>query len=416
MLLTKEIIPSNTYKVRSNQGRIKRKFDPEYLQKIADTSNQMLAAGLKIPAPFDHHKDARPRTEQQEKEWIALNESKSSFENAGYWQHFWVAPNSKGVPSLYGKLDAVGDISDSKSPAFKVKNSNQEVSVSIADNFEDGLERTWTDGLLHVAVVHHAVVPGQEPFMEGVTVVNMSMVEESEPGSGSESVVEELKVALRKLNVNLTGSTNAASFLKDLLIAVNQIPDKGHEGIEPVPIYMSIGDTDMAMSKEQAESIVATKAVNPATKQPFTMEDLGFKPAPAKESLELQASLAEKDKTISGLMQLTAALKNKFINDAKQVMQQRISALVNAKVIPKEYADAHLVPNVEFQMSILDGQIQPHPLEITLSALETAIPQKKSEGSFPKDGVVQHFELPDAELSDDAMDAALKAMEADGLL
>lgn len=415
MLLTKEIIPANTYKVRSNQGRIRRKFDPEYLSKIASTSNQMLAAGLKIPAPFDHHKDARPRTEEQEKEWIAVNEAKSSFENAGYWKKFWVAPNSKGVPSLYGELDAVGDISDTKSPAYKVKNSNQEVSVSIADNFEDGLERTWTDGLLHVAVVHHAVVPGQEPFMEGVTVVNMSMVEESEPGSGSESVIEELKVALRKLSVNLPGSTNTATFLRDLLIAVSQIPDKSHEGIEPVPIYMSIGDTDMPMTKEQAESIVATKAVNPATKQPFTMEDLGFKVA-STAPLELQASLAEKDKTINGLMQLTSAFKNKIINDAKQVMQQRISALVNAKVIPKEYADTHLVPNVEFQMSVLDGQIQAHPLEITLSALETALPAKKSEGRFPPDGVVQNFDLPDAELSDDAMEAALKAMEADGLL
>ena len=409
MLVTKEIIPANTYKVRSNKGRILREFTPEYLKKIADTSNNMLAAGLKIPAPFDHNKEAKPQTEEE----IAINKTKSSFANAGYWKNFWIATNSKGKPALYGQLDAAGDISDKESPAYKVMNTNQEVSVSINENFEDGLGRTWSDGLVHVAVVNHAVVPDQEPFMQdGVTVVNMSMA----AGSDSESVVEELKAVLRKLKINLPGSTTAETFMRDLLIAANQLPDASNDQIEPVPIYMSIGDNDMALSEAQAKALVDTKAVNPVTSKPFTMEDLGFKPVVPKDNTEILASLAEKDKIIDGLKHLTHAFRNKFITDSKNAIQQRISALINAGVINKDYAEANLIPKVEFQMSITDGQIQSHPLEVTLSALEAiAKPPKHTPGGFPDNAVIEDNLTPSEDLSEDDITKALDAMEKDGL-
>ena len=229
----------------------------------------MLQSGLRIPAPFDHNKNARPRTEQQEKD-ISINKPESAFNNAGYWKNFWVAPNNKGIPTLFGQLDAVGDPEDPKSPAFKVSKANEEVSVSITDNFEDGLGRTWTDGILHVAFVNYAVVPDQ-PGIDNSSIVNMSMIEE---GSGNESLIEELKTVLKKVKINLPSSTTMETFLRDLLVAANQIPDSANDSLEPVPIYMSIGDNDMALTEAQAKTLVDTKAVNPATSKPFTMEDL----------------------------------------------------------------------------------------------------------------------------------------------
>lgn len=419
MLLTKEIIPVNKYKVRTNQGRLLKDFTTEYLTKVAETSNRMLAAGLKIPAPFDHHKEAKPRTQQEQEDFdkVSINAPKTSYNNAGYWQKFWVAPNNKGVLALYGQLDAPGDITDTNSPAYKVNNTNGEVSVSIAENFEDGLSRTWTDGLLHVAVVSHAVVPDQEPFLkDGVSIVNMSMIE---PGSTSEGIVEELKAVLRNVKINLPGSTTAETFLRDLLVAASQIGTSTTDNIEPVPIYMSIGDNDMALTEAQAKAITDAKTVNPGTTKPFTMEELGFKPVVpvATGSQELLASLAEKDKTIAGLSQLAGAFKNKFLNDTKQTIQQRIGALIAAGVVTKEWAEATLVPKVEFQMSIVDGQIQDHPLEITLSSIEAIAPKSATPtGNFPPNGVIQDYTLQTEDLSDAAMDAAMEALGKDGLL
>ena len=426
MLVTKKIIPQNTYKVRTNHGRMSRAFDEEYLNKIAATSNRMLAAGLRIPAPFDHHKEAKPRTKEQEDEFlrISINDPKSAYHNAGYWKRFWVAPDEKGKTTLYGQLDAAGDISDANSPAYKVTKTNDEVSVSITDAFEDGLGRSWTDGLLHVAIVHHAVVPDQSPFEDGTTVVNMSMVEETDdksPEAGG-SLVEEIKAALKRVKINLPGSTTAATFMRDLLVATLQLPESSADDLQPVPIYMSIGDNDMKMTQAQAEALVATKATNPATNKPFAMEDFGFTPGTQVNTTELstlKAAVAEKDQELQGMKGILSAFKAKFVADTQAAIQQRISALIRTGVVTKEYADANLVPKVEFQMSLLaGGTIADHPLTMVLSTLEAMPPIHKptSQGAFP--GVVEPSGWDDAgaDLDDDAMEKALASLQKDGFL
>lgn len=389
-------------------------FDDTYLHKVATVSNKMLEAGLRIPAPFDHNKNAKPRTEQQEKD-ISINSPESSFNNAGYWRNFWVAPNEKGVPTLFGQLDAVGDPTDPKTPAYKVSNANEEVSVSITDNFEDGLGRTWTDGILHVAFVHHAVVPDQPPIDKS-TIVNMSMIEE---GSNNESLIEELKTVLRKVKINLPSSTNISTFLRDLLVAANQVPDSANDTLEPVPVYMSIGDNDMALTEAQAKALVSSNTPNPATGKPFTMEDLGFKPKPpASDNTELLASIADKDAKINTLTSLANAFRQKVIDDTKAMVQKRISSLIAAGAVTKEYAEANLTPKVEFQMSIVDGKIADHPLEMVLSVLEANKPAHTSTpSSFPVDGVVQpNHDQANIDLSDDDMDKALASLQKDGYL
>lgn len=414
MLITKEIIPKNQYNVRTNKGRMQKLFNEEYLTKVASVSNQMIAAGLKVPAPFDHNKAALPMTDEQIQ--IAINKPESSFNNAGYWKSFWVAPNSKGIPALYGQLDAAGDISDTTSPAYKVSNTNDEVSVSITDSFEDGLGRTWTDGIMHVAIVNYAVVPDQSPFDKS-TIVNMSMIEDSdEPGSGDESIVEELKTVLRKCKINLPSRTNASTFMHDLLVAANQLPDGASDSFEPVPIYMSIGDNDMALTEAQANALVGTKAINPATSKPFTMLDLGFAPK-TPDTTDMSAIVAEKEKTISSLQQVIGAFKNKFVTDTQASIQKRISALVATGIVTKEWADANLNNKVEFQMSIVSGGIENHPLEVTLSALET-LPAKKqsSNTSFPSDAAVQINDEPSDDLSEADMEKALASLAADGFI
>lgn len=423
MLVTKKIIPQNTYRVQTNKGRMSKRFDEGYLNKVAQTSNAMLDAGLRIPAPFDHHKEAKPRTKEQEDQFIAVNKPASAYHNAGYWKRFWVAPDEKGKPTLFGQLDAAGDISDANSPAYKVTKTNDEVSVSITDNFEDGLGRTWTDGLLHVAIVHHAVVPDQSPFEDSTTVVNMSMVEDTDdvsPTTGG-SVIEELKTALRRVKINLPGSTTPATFLRDLLVATLQLPETSSEDLQPVPIYMSIGDNDMKFTQKQAQAFVDGKAVNPETNKPYTMEDFGFTTATQVNTTELsalKAVVAEKDEKINSLAALLGAFKAKFVADTQASIQQRISSLVRNGVVTKEYADANLTPKIEFQMSVAGGSIADHPLTMVLSTLE-ALPvahKPTQRSAFP--GVIEPNDALDngVDLTDEEMDKALKSLESDGFL
>lgn len=416
MKLIKEILPVGTYKVRTKDGqRILQTFTEDRLNNISNTSNNMLTSGLRIPAPFDHKEEARPQTE------IEMDKAASSFQNAGYWKRFWVAPNKKGVPTLHGEIDAPGDESDKDSPAYKVKNTNEEVSVALASNFEDGLGRSWTDGLLHVAVVNHAVVPDQAPF----TVVNMSMLE---PGSSDESIIEEIKSTLPKVGVSLPVSTNASTFLRDLLVALTQVKENNNyqDPIEPVPVYMSTGaDVDMKMTKEAAQALVDAKIVNPDTSKPYTMAELGFQEQPPAQTpngsdhKELLASLQKSEDERNKAMAIVAALKNKIVDDTKATIQKRITALVKAGIISKDEAEASFNPKVEFQMSVMDGKIQDHPLETTLSALEAVAARngkKPAPTDFPVEGVVELNTDPTHELSDDEMNKALEALAADGLL
>lgn len=412
-VLQKEIIPENTYKVRTNNGRLVKTFDEAYLRKVAETSNKMIENGLRIPAPFDHHKEAKPRTETE----IAENKVVSSYKNAGYWRKFWVAPNPKNSkPTLFGELEV-----DDKD-AEDIKKKNEEVSVSISSNFEDGLARVWNDGLMHVALVNHAVVPGQDPFKDApdnVTVVNMSMID---PGSNDESLIEELKSVLTKVKVTLPSSTNSSTFLRDLLVALSQVPTGSQDQIEPVPIYMSsTGDNDMPLSEDQAKALVGAKTVNPATNKPFTMEDLGFKvkqevPQGTTDDTIL-ASLKEKDKKIDQLVSIVSAFKNKFTEDATKMLQQRANALVTAGIVTKEWVKEHIEPKLEFQMSIADGKIQDHPLDIMLSALETKMPTKAASG-LPSGSTIEELDLPDGvgDMDDSEINKALDELESAGLL
>jgi len=426
-LLTKEILPvRDDYKVRRGSERVHKAFDEAYIRKIASQSNKMIGAGLVIPAPFDHVKEAVPRTRQE----IAVNKAASSFNNAGEWKSFWVAPNEKGVPALYGQVDAPGSENDKDSPYYKLKNTCKEVSVSLADNYEDGLGRTWTDGLLHVAVVNHAIVPNQSPFEDSVTIVNMSMVDpdgdddeistdDGEPGSKSEGAIGELKTALQsKLNVVLPSDTSPKTFMRDLLTAILNVTVNNNNDVEPIPVYMSIGDSnDMGISQAQAEALVATKALNPATNQPFTMEDFGFKKVvatPPTDMSGLSTEVAELKKENTALRQVAGMLKKQFEARIIDGLRARLDKLQLAG-LSKEFIDQTLTPQLTaYNMSALpDGNIAPHPLEITLSALEQTIgKQAPQPNGLPYGAQILPFDNGSGDVSTTDMDKEIDSLFA----
>lgn len=378
-LVIKEIIPEGSFLVSTPVGRKPETFTKERLHRLAKTANAMIENGLKIPVPFDHSKDAVP---------IVKNaKPASSFTNAGYWDRMVVGENEEGKPVLQGITDLPGSDEEPDSPYYKAKNSAKEVSASIRDEYVDGLGRVWKDAIMHVAIVNHAVIPGQKGFEdlpENSYVVNMSMLDTGD--DGDLALMGQIKAAMKEsFDITLPDTMDVRLFLRDLLTATLNAKSNQINNIEPVPIFMSTGD-ESVLTKEQAEAIVAAKTVNAKTGKPFTMEELGFKPAPPQNTTAdlsaLQAQLAEKDEKINKATRLLQALAKKLSTETTNVITKRIQSLVDRGIITKDYADNQLTPKIGFEMSIdsKTNDFADHPLEATLSILEN-LPSNKAPTS-----------------------------------
>jgi hypothetical protein len=403
MLLRKEIIPEGIYLVNSDTGRIKKEFSKEYLQQISDTGNAMIEAGLKIPAPFGHSKKAIPELE------IELNQktTPSPYNNAGYWSFFDIVTNPlSGKPTLVGYSDLPGSKEDKESSYYKALNSAKEVSISIKDEFTDGLSRTWKNVPMHVALVNHAVVPGQKDFEEvpdGSSILNLSMVDNED--TVDISMLASIKQVMQEaFGVILPGSSDVNTFLRDLYVAASQCKASRPDGqdLEITPIYMSIGEHDMALTLEQAKTLVAANTTNPGTGKPFTLEDFGFQQKPQLDLSTLQAEITKKDAMLTKATGIVAALVNHIKQNTKSAITSRINALISKGTITKEFADSTFAPALDFEMATTStGEFAQHPLEVTLSTLEQVAlaTAKPATSPFQGFGDVQPLPHQSTELS-----------------
>lgn len=159
MEFIKHILYPATFSVDSADGsRRPLHASGEAINRWVNNTKAMIAAGLKIPAPWRHDDSAVPAAD------VALSDDDSR-RNAGYWKDFWVEPTNG---HLYGKL-FVPDTTPSGKPnpeLDKIGTSVTEVSPYIKQTeWTDGLNRTWKDFFAHVALVTHPVVPNQENFV-----------------------------------------------------------------------------------------------------------------------------------------------------------------------------------------------------------------------------------------------------------
>lgn len=378
------------------KGRVDKEFSPSYLRHISKTGNKMLKAGLRVPTPFGHSKEAVPDASDNPKD------------NAGYWKRFWVSTEN-GKPGLWGEVEIPGSDDDPESPYYKAKHTAKETSVCIHEQYIDGKKRKWDNAIMHVALVNHPVVPGQKDFEhvpDNTSVVNMSMLS-THATTGVEDISGLVKKLREVVKLYLPDNCTIETLVKDLTVAVGQFelctPNKDG-GIVPAPVYLSTQtkDQNMPMSKEQIDAIVASGTVNPTTGKPFTSDDLA-----------IQSQATPEDKKSAALLK---AFTNKLVEQAKNSVVARINSLVESGRISKEYADTHLQPKVEFQMSLIGTQENPaiadHPLSMTLSALESlpAPTNTSSTGTMPPVGQSNPFQGDASQLSDEDQSKAIQMM------
>lgn len=348
--LRKEILPEGEYLVSRPDGTRKlAKFDGFYLSTISKNTNDMIAAGLKIPAPFKHLRNAVPTIDDV---------TTDSYDNSGYWESFEVEEKD-GKKTLYGVIDAPGEVSNLSTPAGKLTNTIKEVSACIKDSWIDGKGRSWGPCVLHCAPVLHPVVPGQSGF---------SLLEDSIALSLSDAVAPTNLVNLGELSKELTDTAGLYippdTLLEDLpkvmltvlrqkkLDAANDESDA--EVVETTSVFMSLPEgTKMPLTQSVAEEIVKLGLVNPKTNNPVVLTDLEVKADPQQVYM--------------------SAVTNELVETKKAGLRLRVKSLVETGRTTKEYADTKLYPMVDtYDLSLgANAKFQPNNVDIIIESMES---------------------------------------------
>lgn len=358
---SKTILPVGTFLVtRPDGSRTLKEFTSDYLKTVAENANKMLAAGLRIPVPFRHSREAVPVEEIPET---------NSFDNAGYWTKISFE-EVDGQMALCGEAEVAGDPLDLESPAGKLANRVKEVSACIVDSWKDGKNRSWGPSLLHGAAVVNPVVPDQKEFSllsfpSESYVLSMS-------GSVSDVMSQGSITALSKAledsaRIYLPPDTLPQDLVKVLLVSLKQHnlsteqPDLESEVVDTQSVYMSLPEgTKMPLSKVQAEELVKLGAINPKTSKPYTLEEFDISDKP------------------SDIERYALALTVQLTDERKNGLRNRINDLVLTGRTAKEYAEAKLYPEIEkYELSLGDGaRFEANQFDMLVENLE-ALPGKE---------------------------------------
>lgn len=112
---------------------------PEKLQQYKRAFDLMQKNGVKVEVPTDHSPDAK--------------------DNLGYVVEMSVEPDEKGVPTLYGIHEIVGD------EAIGICQRCTQVSATIHRDFIDGKQNRYGEAIINSSVVQQPVIPGQGDFI-----------------------------------------------------------------------------------------------------------------------------------------------------------------------------------------------------------------------------------------------------------
>lgn len=345
--LKKAILPIGEYLVSTaDGGRTAKKFSESYLREVSENANKMVLAGLRIPAPFKHLKEALP-TEKVDTD---------SYANAGYWESFQIE-SIKGIPTLVGIIDAPGTAEDMNTPAGKLTHTIKEVSACIKDSWTDGKGRNWGPCILHGAPVLHPIVPGQDGFALLEDSVALSVLDiVSEP---TQADLAQLSTELSKSGIYVPPDTMINDLPKILITVLKQkqlsetVENDDHEIVESTSVFMSLPEgLKMKVTKSVAETMIALGAVNPGTKKAYTMEDFEIQ----KDQVETYA----------------LAVTDELRESKKRDLLGRVNAVVASGRTSKEFAESKIIPQIAtYQLSLGDGaKFVPNNVDMMVEALE----------------------------------------------
>ena len=133
---------------------------PQFLANLCEITKKRAASGMFVPLQWDHNPENGLHTDDSTKV-------------EDYFEEFWCESHD-GVMSLWAACypgSKYAELSEVKNP----------VSPHIQSRVVDGTGKVWPVALLHVALVDHATIPGQNGFVamaltSGTPIVDIAQV------------------------------------------------------------------------------------------------------------------------------------------------------------------------------------------------------------------------------------------------
>tara|TARA_R100000406_G_scaffold11504_2_gene7435 strand:- start:32327 stop:33613 length:1287 start_codon:yes stop_codon:yes gene_type:complete len=361
MRFKKPIVTTGVYTIPGDVPR-KVKINQERLAHWKAQFDKMKEAGVSVPAPWNHSKEALPMSVGND------GTLPRSDINAGWWDKLWVEDGT-----LWGELDV-----PQSADAVKIGTNVKETSIYVRPDFEDGSGNKWQDSLMHIALVTHPIENGQGNFTpvgdESGLAISMSHLTEplemASPEKAEEQVssnpvgvspdrensqngVPALLEALRAVMIDLPEDTNDTNFMERLLVALRQKKASEHpedKSVSKPPEGAKEQPAPVAMSQENAKEIEASS--DDKQLEEVVMSHPKFQAA---------------QKTVNFLM-------GHIGNQHKEQLASRRDSLIAEGKITEEYAAQHLNPSIDgFQMSFgEDGSVSECAAAQIMDALEAA--------------------------------------------
>ena len=361
MRFKKPIVTTGVYTIPGDVPR-KVKINQDRLDHWKDQFDKMKEAGVSVPAPWNHSKEALPMSVGND------GTLPRSDINAGWWDKLWVEDGT-----LWGELDV-----PQSADAVKIGTNVKETSIYVRPDFEDGSGNKWQDSLMHIALVTHPIENGQGNFTpvgdESGLAISMSHLTEplemASPEKAEEQVssnpvgvspdrensqngVPALLEALRAVMIDLPEDTNDTNFMERLLVALRQKKASEHpedKSVSKPPEGAKEQPAPVAMSQENAKEIEASS--DDKQLEEVVMSHPKFQAA---------------QKTVNFLM-------GHIGNQHKEQLASRRDSLIAEGKITEEYAAQHLNPSIDgFQMSFgEDGSVSECAAAQIMDALEAA--------------------------------------------
>jgi hypothetical protein len=379
----KPIVSAGVFLVgNGNGGRHTESITTKRLQHWANEFNRMRANGVLVPAPWNHNPNSLP---------VVMGNNgmlPDSANNAGFWDSLSVETTADGKSTLYGILEAPGDENDFSSPAGKIGKTVKETSIYARPSWVDGKENSYTDSIMHIALVTHPIEAGQgnfEPLNSGQTIA-MSHCQQvfmsddggskPDPVSGQpDPVNNEQKSAFQDKPTGDLGTLIEMLTSIGIIIPKDTTDENLKERLSIAVQQKLSGDEE-----EDEEEGSLRKPPKDAEQQsvPMTMSQTPNQPA------VIDSEVIMAHPTYKALSDQNKAMLNVMTNQARNARATRINSLIATKRVSKEYADLHLLPLLNgFQMSF-DGEGKENisALDVTLNALE-AIPAPQAPSNTP---------------------------------
>lgn len=208
--------------------------NPQFLARLCEITQERAAAGMFVPLQWDHNPENGLHTDDSTKV-------------EDYFEEFWCESHD-GVMSLWAACypgSKYAELSEIKNP----------VSPHIQSRVVDGTGKVWPVALLHVALVDHATIPGQNGFVAMALTSGTPTVDIAQ-------VIQMLNQVLGivKPGLSIPDTVADAAQLETLLSTILSMLGADAEEEAPEEPVLDEGSPDMAMPDAVAMGLKSLKA------------------------------------------------------------------------------------------------------------------------------------------------------------